>query len=304
MNCSNHDPIFKFLDEIEDLLVYARHKQVRFEFIDPVAYDQWLADGYPAVVTNSIVLYDIPYGSLTRMPDSWCGCYYHPYVLTDMPTIKNFNCFMNRMDPFRQSWLYQFVRQGLFDQGYISFNCDTTHVPWYQGYTVQQAFQEQFDQHLTTFQIEHDWIKDKIPYRNFPDNGDITSICYASKVSVILETYFADNNIITYSEKTFRALQIPRPWLLFSHKHAVKNLRAIGFDLLDDVIDHDSYDAIDSSVERQMCILDLLPSVIELDITYTRLKQAAHHNQSLLKNFSKTWLEDLKNAIDDAAGKT
>jgi hypothetical protein len=158
----------------------------------------------------------------------------------------------------------------------------------------------QFEQNLKIFQTEHDFIKHKVPYRNFVDLGDVAPVCYDSKIGLVIETYF-DNEVITYSEKIFRALQIPRPWLLFCSKYAVKNLRLMGFDVLDDVIDHNSYDELDLPTARQTQILDLLLTYRYLTIDDTRLKRAAQHNQNLLKGFAKSWSQDIMHAIDTVA---
>lgn len=308
---SAHDPIFKSVAEIFNLLDYAKQKKVRLYLVDAMPFDQWVIDGYPVAVTNAVVLHDVAPNVLFRLPDSWCGVYHHPYALHDTaPITKQFNCFMNRMDIFRQSWLYQLIRHGLFDHGYISFNADIARQPSVPctddisqclEYNAQDAFQDQFEKHLTIFHQEHEFIKPRIPYRNFPDNGDVTAICYASKLSLVLETYFHENDLITYTEKTFRALQIPRPWILFAPRHAVRNLKRIGFDVLDDMIDHDSYDCLDSPVARQTKILDLLSTLADLQLNDSRLQQAALHNQNLLEKFSRNWIQDIELVIEQAA---
>lgn len=281
---------------------YAQKKNVRIYPIDAMPIQQWLTDGSPVAVTTNKISYVLPPDRLFQTPCSWVGMYHHQYPLNRATNlVKTFNCFMNRMDPFRQSWLYQFVRRGLFDHGYISFNMDVSRIPWYKDIDPHDAFQDQFEKHLLTFNKEHDLIKHRIPYCNFHDAGDLIDACYDSRIGIVLETYFDDNNIITYSEKTFRALQIPRPWILFAARHAVRNLRDMGFDILDDMISHDVYDDLDSPVQRQTKILDLLPLMLNTTIDDDRLQQAARHNQNLLAKFSASYYQDIQHTIDHAA---
>lgn len=281
----------------------ARLNNVEVFLIDAMPIDDWVQQGCKPAVTNSLILSDISnHKNIKKIPDTFYGVYYNAYLTSTVnQPKKQFNCFMNRMDPIRQSWLYQLVRRKIFDQGYVSFNLDISRMPWYTGWDPYDAFQDQFDHHLKIFQKEHDIIKSKVPYRNFDPDADIIDIVLDSKITVILETYFDNNDIITYSEKTFRALQLPRPWLLFAQKNAVANLRHMGFDVLDDIINHSLYDEIDFVIERQVKILDILQEIMEKDFDHDRLKHAATTNQTLLKNFSNQWFEDFVSSVETVA---
>jgi len=281
----------------------ATMKNVEVFLIDAMPIDDWVKQGCKPAVTNSIILSDVPnQKNIKKIPDTFYGVYYnaYPVPIINEPK-KQFNCFMNRMDPIRQSWLYQFVRRQFFDQGYVSFNMDCRQIPWYVEWDPHDAFQDQFERHLKIFQKEHEIIKSKVPYRNFDLDTDITDIILDSKISVVLETYFHNNDIITYSEKIFRALQLPRPWLLYAQKNAVKYLRHMGFDVLDDVINHSMYDNIDFAIERQVRILDILEANMDKNLDYDRLQKAATSNQNLLKNFSKKWFDDFISCVETAS---
>lgn len=288
--------------------VRTKHRRLRSYFIDaiPESEIRLVQDQNLIAITNSIV--DQCYGnleSILRTNDSFYGVYYNPYPIEYHRPNKDFNCFINRMDIFRQSWLYQLIRRGLFDRGYISFNMDITRMPFNQGLTQREAFEKQFTQHCSIFSQEHEQVKNLVPYKNFQDNGDLTNVILDSKISLVLETYFHNNQIVTYSEKIFRCLQIARPWILFSHCNAVKHLRQMGFDLLDDIVDHTKYDTIDSPVERQVMILDMLPHLMEIDIDHNwiRLQNAAKHNQKILQHFFETWEQDFDALIARALKK-
>lgn len=231
---------------------------------------------------------------LRKLPNEFYGCYYTDWSMPEVPIEKDFNCFLNRLDPIRQSWFYLLFDRGMLDRGHISFNLHLT--PGLQPSNVSGI--EMFETHHRGFLSSFDHIKDQIskivPYKNFVDDNDLFSISMKSKIGVIVETYFERTDVKTLSEKTFRALQLPRPWLLFAATGCVDKLRSMGFDVYDDIVDHnyDRFDTSVSSVERQEAILSQLSQLINLEFTpelLARLSQGAEHNKSLLKNWNSKW---------------
>jgi hypothetical protein len=76
----------------------------------------------------------------------------------------------------------------------------------------------------------------------------------------------------------------------------------MGFDVLDDICDHNSYDYILSAIERQIKILDIAQTMCNMDITalIPRLEEAAKHNQELLASWWNTFDIDFKNTLANA----
>lgn len=246
----------------------------------------------------------IPKNKFVVFPKSWYGIYAgRPTVINRQP-VKDFNCFINRMDPIRQSWLYLLVRKELFDNGFISFNMDISrHLQQKQyppGTSTVEIFEQQFEKQCNIFREEHNFLKTKVPYKNFQDDVSLGQIIMDSKFSIVLETYHDDNRFITFSEKIFRCLKLPRPWVMHAEKGAVSHLRNIGFDVLDDIVDH-SYDDVDFTIERQSAILDQCKKLSALDIPSLsrRLSDASEHNCELLEIFYNTWVQD----VDDTFSK-
>jgi hypothetical protein len=210
-----------------------------------------------------------------------------------------FNCFISRSCPFRQSWLYQFQKRGLFDQGLITFNLDYRGDPELiplKG-TVE-LFDILFKSGNEIFEAEHKILRDRVPYCNI--NTSLEQAIIDSKVSIVLETYFDRNDVIAFSEKIFRSIQLPRPMLLFSAVNAVQHLRQCGFDVLDDIVDH-SYDLESNSITRQIMILDQLEVINKLcytDTVVNRLHEASKHNQQRLKELSEQWPERFQKICD------
>jgi hypothetical protein len=255
------------------------------------------------LITNNIVHEGVlPQGQLRTLPNSVWASFYSTAMHYDAAIKPRhaYNCFINRMDPTRQSWLYQLIRRNLFDLGLVSFNMDISrHVSLGQYLNTAQPleiFDDQFEKHCKIFQTEHDYIRSKIPFRNF-DDSNLNNVIMQTKFSLVLETYFDDNRYITYSEKIFRCLKLPRPWLMFAMKGAVSALESMGFDVLRDVVDH-SYDSIDFCIDRQVAILDLCQHMINIEYTpalQQRLQQSAQHNQLLLDQLKQSWHNDCTN---------
>jgi hypothetical protein len=178
---------------------------------------------------------------------------------------------------------------------------DISRIPYLNGIDTMTAFEQQFKNVLSIFKPEHDVIKSQVPYRNFSATGDLTEVILDSEFSIVLETHFDNNNIITFSEKIFRALQMPQPWVLFAHQHAVRHLKDMGFDVLDDVVPHNMYDGIEFDIDRQVAILDVVQLLLEKEINSERVKHAANHNQQLMKQFAKTWQDDFIECVEKAA---
>jgi hypothetical protein len=231
---------------------------------------------------------------LRQLPSEFYGCYCVDWPMPDMPIEKDFNCFLNRLDPIRQTWFYTLVDRGLLDRGHVSFNLHLRTGLQSPGMSDIEMFESHHRDFLSSFDHLKDQILKIVPYKNFVDDNDLFSISLKSKISVIVETYFERTDSKTFSEKTFRALQLPRPWLLFAATGCVERLRSMGFDVYDDLVDH-SYDGFDTSitcVERHESILNQLPKLMDLEFTpklLDRLYQGAEHNRNILKDWNSKW---------------
>lgn len=256
------------------------------------------------VVTNNYIKPTVPADLVIKFDHAWYGMYAGSSNIVHRAPVKEFNCFINRMDPIRQSWAYQIVRRKLFAQGFISFNMDISrHITF--GHcnptdSPMDVFENQFTTHCAIFAPEHEFFKKIVPYKNF-DTDLLSQVIIDSKFSIVLETYHNNNNFITFSEKIFRCLKLPRPWVMHAQQGAVAYLRNMGFDVLDDIVNH-SYDNIEFSINRQVAILNQCEVLTNLDITQHghRLDQAATHNTNLLTQFYNQWHETIDNGMNKA----
>ena len=231
-----------------------------------------------------------------QLPPSFYSVYYVPNLNFDIDITHDYSCFINRLDPIRQTWFYLLYARGMLDQGLVSFNMTllkTKH--YYPGNTPQEIFENYHHQWLGGFDYLFDDIKRLVPYKNFDDQKEgLFDVSLRSKFNIVLEPYFERTDRRCFSEKTFRAIQLPRPFLLFAATKTVQKLRDFGFDVFDDYVDH-SYDNFDTSVDcvqRQEKILEQAKNLIDLKINDTILqdwRRRADHNRQLMASWDQQW---------------
>ena len=285
-------------------------RKLDFKIIDSCFPEQYQNQNSRVLVTNNWISSDALDPSRYESLDPWFyGVYHGNHQQTDVEPTRAFNCLIRRMDPNRQSWLYQLIRRNILDQGYVSFCMDISrHIKSGQADQTEsphEVFQRQFETHCKIFLPEHEYIKDLVPYQSFDDSWTMEQVIMHSKFSLVLETYFIDPRIITISEKIIRCLKLPRPWIVFSTRGTVNYLRDLGFDVLDDVVDH-SYDVIDNEIDRQVKLLNLAQHMIQTPWTpslLARCKKAAEHNSGLIEYWYKNFYQQINDAVDRAIVK-
>jgi len=247
------------------------------------------------VYRNSLQATVEPY--FTSLTPAIYSQYFENYNQTfvNITPVKDFCCFIGRMDPSRQGWFYQLIRRNLLPHGFVSFLMNNKRLNEFGHMTPGQAFEQQYQKYMTIFANEHAIAKDIVPYQNFDKNTDPDDLIMQSRFNIVLETYFANNDQLTFTEKIIRNLRLPRPWLLFSSQHAVRYLRDWGFDVLDDLVDHDRYDNIEFHIDRQTVILDMAQELLDFDTVkhWDRLHTASQHNLAQLKY----WQNNVNNLV-------
>lgn len=185
------------------------------------------------------------------LPEFWGQWRFIPKYI-DRPATYVYNCFMARERGDRDRMFNKLKKQKILDKGLVSY-------------------------------IAHD-------YDTVNTHGTLEQCTIDSNISVVMETYTLDTKIV-FSEKIFRALQLPRPWLLYCSPYSIELLKTHGFDVLEDYVDI-AYDTITNHWKRMDAILDQLETFIDKQYTrrdYERFEQAATHNQSLLDQFARDW---------------
>jgi hypothetical protein len=98
-------------------------------------------------------------------------------------------------------------------------------------------------------------------------------------------------NII--SEKTYKIFYVKQIPIMCGAKNTVSHLRNLGFDMFDDIIDHNVYDGIDDFKRRIDAMHTVLDSVITLD--HKQLLEKTKHRRN--SNYNWLYSQDLTNLI-------
>lgn len=284
------------------LLKKNRHSQLRLQI-----GDCWSTDLLYGVKQKDILLNEHLYVHpekinqiLIKLPFSLYGAHYLPTINWDINIVQDFNWFTHRNDPNRQFYFYDLYRRDWLDAGFVSFI-------GYSLNTGQSACLTTFDRiHEHYYAPEYDDIgcavRSLIPYRNFEETGNLCDIIMQSKFSIVIETYIERTDVVCFSEKIFRVLQLPRPWLLLGSTNSVKTLRDLGFYVFDDFVDH-QYDAIDTTqstekkyqaiMEQAACLRKLV--INDRVIDHWRLQ--TQKNRDLMKGWNSRLRDEVRTAI-------
>ena len=286
----------------------AKADQIQVKWFDPPQQDQleFLSTQQQILITNSTIETTQFKKNIHCVNQSFYGLYHFKYPINLHVTIeKDFNFFCNRADPIRQWFFYHIILRNWLDRGYISFLCNNSGDPRFSELNQLDVFEQNYQQWFLQFEPEHIKIKDKIPFCNFNENADLSNLILASKFSIVTESHFFDNQTTAFTEKIMRCLQLPRPWVLLTTQHGIQKLRDWGFDVLDDVVNHD-YDLIADEENRRNRIIECAEYLISnLDISkiLDRCVQAAIHNQKLLESWWNVWFINMDKDFETACQK-
>lgn len=232
----------------------------------------------------------VPVNYINLAPEFW-HIYRCPDIEDNIYPNKHFNVMMNRISGERLMLLYKLHEAGLFAKGYIGFNC---------LYHDRDPDTYQRQQHFVNMHNEcswHQWNKvhqELLPQMPMLLDMDPDTAAMRSDITLVVESYVSDS-VIAFSEKIFRALQTPRPWILFCSPDSVAVLRDAGFDVMDDVVDH-SYDEIEDAEQRLDAIVQELKKLKYFFLP--RYKQAVETNQAVLDKLKHQWSYKLQSILD------
>jgi hypothetical protein len=240
----------------------------------PVAW----TDPNATIVTDNHPLRPVEGKVISLLPELWHIWRFDP-VYQDC-TSQGYNCFMNRVRGDRNEVFYELIRRDILHKGAVSYNITQAELSK-QYYSAEQWL---------TYEEEHSVAQDIVPYNVVDVFGSLEQVIMATNISLILETFMCEDHVV-FSEKLFRALQLPRPWMLFCSPQSIKLLKSYGFDVLNDYVDH-GYDEQFHKETRMHMLLDQLETFAKRVYTrrdYERFEQAATHNQQLLAQFAMDW---------------
>jgi hypothetical protein len=283
-------PLVKNNDNFVYPYIYNRNAmQLNCRLVDSVFFtdpNSWSNES-TVTITDNYPLLPVAGQLISALPEFWSIWHFKPEYI-DRPATQGYNCFMNRPRGDRSIVFYELIKRNILNKGIVSYNC-----------LLENYEQEYVNADLYRYQLQHTVGQPLVPYNTVESHGTLEQCIIDSNVSVILETYTSDSHIV-FSEKIFRALQLPRPWLLYCSPGSVRLLKDYEFDVLDDYVDIE-YDSIIEHGHRLHKILDQLETFIDRKYTdkdYARFNQAAIHNQIVLLNFEKAWPDKFNSILN------
>lgn len=266
-------------------------------------------DANTVVITDNHVTVPTVY-TVCQLPASFFGIYSHSPASQSWQPDRRFNFSVNRLDTKRmwvmlELWnraMYMALTDGLSVDclDLINFNCWQWHSSNDSTEVCQNNFTQQWqmlEEHFhSTYDHVYQDLLPRMPWHNHNLSHEQAHV--SAWANVVMETYSSDSNI-ALSEKTFRALCLPVPWIVYSGKHTVAYLRQLGFDVMPDLIAH-NYDGMiesktaaygDKIVDFIFEGSDAVSQMKHRDFSelQQRCSQAAQHNRHLLANMKRRW---------------
>lgn len=267
----------------------------------------YLFDKNTVVITDNRVNVPTQY-QVCQLPASFFGIYKHTPENSTWDPQRRFNFAVNRMDAKRLLLFLemQMRASNMADPetlDYSNFNCwswdgdNNSTEGLVENFKRQYQYLEQ--QYHEVYDETYNSLLSKMPYRNHTLGHEQAHV--AAWVNIVMETYSSDTTV-ALSEKLFRALCLPVPWIAYSGKHTVAYLNSIGFDVMRDLIEH-RYDGMienktaaygDKMVDFVFEGVDAVTAMQSqnFDDVKHRCQTAAKHNQQLLNKMAQQWPVD------------
>ena len=270
--------------------------------------DAW--DTATTVITDNAITCATQY-QVCQLPDSYFGIYNYQPELNQWQPERRFNFSVNRLDAKRLQLFLELTTRTLYpnsrifdlERDLVNFNC------WHWGSkndspaAFQHSFSQEFSyvpdtlQHVYRAAYEH--MLPLMPYRNHEYSLEQSHV--RAWLNMVIETYSSDS-CIALSEKTFRALVTPVPFMLYAGRYTTARLTQMGFDLMPDLVKHRT----DFNLEKQTgefgdrmvdFVRDAHESVEAIkqrpfEQIQQRCQAAAAHNQQRLAEMKQAWPAD------------
>lgn len=271
------------------------------DYSTPLPY---LFDRNTVVITDNRVNVPTQY-QVCQLPSSFFGIYAHEPAHTKWTPDRRFNFSVNRLDTKRLLLFLELQLRSMDisdtnQLDYVNFNCWSWDGDNNSNAGLVDNFERQYNMLDEQFRQVYDDTYARLlpimPMRNHQlEHEDAHVRAY---LNVVMETYSSDTTV-ALSEKIFRALCLPVPWIVYSGKHTVAYLNSLGFDVLHDVVEH-KYDNMienktaaygDKMVDFWFEGVEAVNSM-QLQQPCIRAEQAAKTNQQVLQNMKASWPAD------------
>jgi hypothetical protein len=206
------------------------------------------------------------------------GVFYNPQIPTTPSYTKLYTSLMQRTTYPRLALFAELYRHKILNKGNTSllgYNPSQKLSPQSLLISLNDEFDNVFDDVVNNI---------KLPYRNFLEKDNMYEHEIDGKYNIVMETYndSLNKNWISFTEKTFRNVQIPTISLLLNKTGSVNQLVDIGIQIhpINNILDY-----MHSYTSQNNFIIGILCNDMFDDV----FSHMAIHNQLLLKK----WDDDL-----------
>lgn len=181
----------------------------------------------------------------------------------------------------------------LCDSKKLFGDINADYLPDYNSYEHTELQNQFVEQGLDPFQVFPDF---------FSHDTDISIPAGIYKNS-LYSLVMSDNNAVYFDEKIVKPILCRRPFIVIGPQGYLNELRSLGFQTFDPVID-ESYDQIADDQERWTRAFDSLGKLASQNpqSVYDRLRKRLQHNRKLAYN-SEYWISKLKNYLNSIIKK-
>lgn len=264
----------------------------------------YIFDRDTVVITDNHVNIPTQY-TVCQLPTSFFGIYAHTPELNKWTPDRRFNLAVNRMDSKRLLMFLEMQLRSAYmpdteTLDYVNFNCWSWNGDNSTAEGLRANFEQQYNQLEPQFREVYDetynTVLNKMPFRNHKLSQEQAHV--SAWMNIVMETYSSDTTV-ALSEKIFRALCLPVPWMVYSGKYTVAYLHSLGFDVMRDVVEH-RYDNMqenrtaaygDKMVDFLFEGVDAVERM-QTDRPWMRAEQAARLNQARLARMQQEWPAD------------
>lgn len=206
--------------------------------------------------------------------------YYYPMYddnqIDDTVLDKKFFSLNKREDPSRQLLYIKFYHDNLLESSYFSYLGENNN---YQNLYSSDNWDSNWQMLVSNLPSIANWLHPTNKYLKIHNDQSLDLYCGTNNHYNSDPTWFPDNHwyqtsfcsIIcetgptahkpNFSEKTFRAIMQGHPIILIGAANSIGMLRELGFDMYDDIIDH-NYDTISNDpYARQMSAFESIDKI-------------------------------------------
>lgn len=231
---------------------------------------------------DDLIITDLMYSGTISLWPEFFGFYHCDFEYRNTPPVKKINYLTNRVENSRLKILYSLYDLGLIERCNISLN----------GLQPNGSLAKLPEHHENC--PAQEFFQPRIPFRNW--NESLEQSVIDCEITLVHETTF-DSPMKLLSDKTWRALQLPRPFVIFGCPGIIKWLKQMGFDVSEKFIGHE-YDAIQDHDSRRK---EVLSSVLRFkwnNNMIEELENTALNNRKLLKKLRLNFSNKLETELD------